>query len=187
MVLILTWYDVRMRNPLLYLMLGYPGAGKTSTAKIIHELTGAEHLWADLVRRDMFGRPKYSHTENIQLYEHMNNLAEKLLNEGIDVIFDTNFNFYKDRLRLRQIAEKSGAKTIVIWVTTPKDTARRRATDGGGHHTRVLGDMPVEEFERMSGHLEPPRSNETVIKIDGTKISADTVRKLLLSHGTNLF
>lgn len=168
-------------------MLGYPGSGKTTTAKIIRQLSGAEHLWADLVRRDMFGRPKYTHTENIQLYGHMNNLAEKLLKEGRDVIFDTTFNFYKDRQRLRQIAHQSGAKAYVIWVTTPKDIARRRATDGGGHHTRVLGDMPVEEFERMSGHLEPPRPDETVIKVDGTKITEDAIRKLLLSHGANLF
>jgi predicted kinase len=168
-----------MREPTLYLMLGYPGAGKTTTARVIHELTGAEHLWADLVRRDMFGKPKYTHTENIQLYEHMNNMAEDLLAQGKDVIFDTNFNFYKDRQRLREIADNYSGQTIVIWVTTPRSIARKRATDGGGHHTRVLGDMPVETFERMSSNLQEPRPDETVVEVDGTKVTPGYIANLL--------
>ena len=33
-----------MQKPTLFMMFGYPGAGKTTTAEIINELTGAEHL-----------------------------------------------------------------------------------------------------------------------------------------------
>lgn len=168
-----------MRQPTLYLMLGFPGAGKTTTAKIIHELTGAEHLWADHIRREMFGTPKYTSLENTQLYEHMNNMTEKLLADGKDIVFDTNFNFFKDRKRLSEMAINYGGRAIVVWVTTPRDVARERATDGGGHHTRVLGDMPVEVFERMSNNLEKPRPNEDVIEVDGTRVTTDYIADLL--------
>lgn len=173
-------------------MLGYPGAGKTTTAKAIHENTGAVHLWADLVRRDMFRTPTYSHTENIQLYEHLNNLVSKYLSAGEDVIFDTSFNFYKDRERLRTIAKEHDAEAFVVWVTTNKGIARKRATNLVGshdenskhnHHTRVLADMPVEDFERMSGNLEEPRPNEKVIEVDGTKVTRDYIAELLAKHG----
>ena len=84
-------------KPTLYLMLGYPGAGKTTTSKVIHALSGAVHLWADQIRRERFGAPTYSHEENLELYDYLNELTSELLRTGQSVIFDTNFNFYKDR------------------------------------------------------------------------------------------
>jgi predicted kinase len=163
----------------LYLMMGYPGAGKTTTAKVIHELTGAVHLWADKIRRERYGRPTYSHSENIALYDHMNRLTDELLAAGNDVIFDTNFSFYKDRQYLRQIAAKLGTTTKLIWVQTPKELAKQRATYGEGHHTRILGDMAPEDFERMAHNLEHPKKDEPYIIVDGTKVSNEYIRQQL--------
>ncbi len=164
----------------LYLMLGYPGAGKTTTARVIHDLTGATHLWADHIRREMFGQPTYSHQENLKLYEHLNQEAADLLAAGNSVIFDTNFNFYKDRQRLREIARDHNATTKLIWVTTPQAIARQRATDGAHKQdTRVLGDMPKVTFERMSANLQPPRTDETYIEVDGTRVTSDYIKQLM--------
>lgn len=158
--------------PTLYLMLGYPGAGKTTVAKLIHEITGATHLWADHIRRERYGRPDYSHSENIALYNHMNDLTAELLAAGNSVVFDTNFNFYKDRKHLRSIAKEHGANTRLIWVKTPREVARKRATAGADQgDTRVLGDMPAATFDRMSSHLEEPRDSEAHVVIDGTKVT----------------
>src|SRR5688500_5646811 len=110
-----------MSRPILYLMLGYPGAGKTTTAKIIHELTGAVHLWADKIRNERFSEPTPSHAENLELYNYLNELTGELLATGQSVIFDTTFNFYKDRQHLREIASRYGAVTQLIWVRTPKE------------------------------------------------------------------
>ncbi len=172
-----------MAHPTLYLMLGYPGAGKTTTAKTIHELTGAVHLWADQIRRERFGTPTYNHEENLKLYEYLNELTAELLRAGQSVIFDTNFNFYKDRERLRQIAKQHGAEVQLLWVTTSKELARKRATDTAvGQHTRVLGNMHNNDFERMAGNLQPPLEDETYIEIDGTKVSNDYISLLLGLH-----
>ena len=161
-------------------MLGYPGAGKTTTAKIIHSLTGAAHVWADHERRQKFDTPTYTHQENLNLYTQLNQQVDQLLASGNSVIFDTNFNFYKDRAHLRGIAARHHAKTIVVWVTTPKEIARARATDNAHlQTTRVLGNMPHETFDRMSRNLEEPHPDETVIELDGTKISEDYLREKL--------
>lgn len=172
-----------MSKPVLYLMLGYPGSGKTTTSRIIHKLTGAVHLWADHIRRERYGTPTYTHQENLELYAHMNELTAELLAAQNDVIFDTNFNFYKDREHLRDIAKTHGAETKLVWVVTPKPIAEERATNGAHiHQTRVLGDMSKANFDRMSRNLQPPRPNEPHITVDGTKITDDYIKQLVLEQ-----
>lgn len=169
-----------MTQPTLYLMLGFPGAGKTTTAKIIHQLTGAVHLWADRERHKRFATPTHSHDENLKLYGTLNREVEDLLAAGQSVIFDTNFNYYKDRQHMREIAARHNAKVKLIWVTTPKELAKERATKlSDNQHTRVWGNMPEEDFERLSGNLQPPREDEQPIKIDGTKVTAEYVERQL--------
>jgi len=169
--------------PTLYLLLGYPGSGKTTASKVIHELTGAVHLWADHIRRERFGTPTYSHKENIALYKHLNELTAELLAAENSVIFDTNFNFYKDRERLRRVAAAHDAKAILIWVRVPKHVAKERATKNAHtQETRVLGDMPVGEFERMSRNLQPPVKGEPYIELDGTRITHAYVQEKLKDY-----
>lgn len=165
---------------ILYLMLGYPGSGKTTVSKIIHELTGAVHLWADRVRRERFGNPRHDHQENIELYDHLNEVTAELLRAGNSVVFDTNFNFYKDREKLGKIADEHGAETKLIWVKTPKDIAKERATaNARQQHTRILGDMPPERWDKIVRNLQPPRENEDTIEVDGTKVTKEYIRPLL--------
>lgn len=161
-------------------MLGFPGAGKTTTAKIIHELSGAVHLWADKVRRERFIHPTHSHQENLELYDHLNEVTAELLRAGNSVVFDTNFNFYKDRQHLRAIAAEHGAETKVVWVKAPGPVAKDRATmSAHTQHTRVLGDMTPEHWQRIADNLEPPRAGEDVIEVDGTKVAKDYLKALL--------
>lgn len=161
-------------------MLGYPGAGKTTCSKVIHELTGAVHLWADHVRHKRFQNPNYSQAENDQLYKQMNQEAYDLLSKGQSVIFDTNFNYYKDREHLRKLAMKAHANTVLLWVTVPKAVAYKRATTDAHKTTNGFAAiMSDQHFNRLSDKLEKPRSEETFIEIDGTKVSPEYISKEL--------
>ena len=169
-----------MSKPKLYLFVGYPGAGKTTVAKVIHENTGAVHLWADKIRRERFENPTYSHEENLQLYAHLNELTGELLRAGNSVLFDTNFNFYKDREHLRQIAEAHNADVVLIWMNTSRELAKHRATEEHHQdHHRVLGVMPSEEFDRMASNLQPPRADEHAIELDGSNLSEEEIKQKL--------
>lgn len=169
-----------MSKPTLYLMLGYPGAGKTTVSKYIHELTGATHLWADQIRNERIKNPSHSHQENLELYRHLNDLTAEFLATGQSVIFDTAFNFYKDRQHLRKIADDHDAETKLIWVTTDKVTSRKRAV----HKNHSIKNtyptpMPLERFERISNDLEPPKPDETAFEIIGGDVTKKLVAKLL--------
>ncbi|MEO8105162.1 MAG: AAA family ATPase [Candidatus Saccharibacteria bacterium] len=165
-----------MTTPILYLFVGYPGAGKTSISKIIHQLTGAEHLWADHVRSEMFGRPAHSTVESQQLYDHLNHEAAQLLTAGKSVIYDTNFNFKSDREALRKVANEHNANTTLIWVTTPLNIACQRAVQQpADQSTRVLGSMTQKEFDAIVAKLEVPDNDENPIKIDGTKFDVESI------------
>jgi len=168
-----------MSRPKLYLFIGYPGSGKTSVAKLIKEATGAVHLWADHERLDMFGVPTHSKAESSKLYEHLNHLTDQLLSEGKSVIFDTNFNFYNDRQYLREIADSHGAETIIVWVNTPKELAKKRAVDDANLRNGYEVTMSNEQFAAIADKLEELHKNEKLIKIDGTKIDKQELMRLL--------
>ncbi len=175
------WYYTNgMNKPTLYLMMGYPGAGKTTTARIIHELTGAVHLWADKIRNERFPHPTHSHEENLALYQHLNELVAELLATGQDVVFDTNFNFFKDRVHLRDIATQHNAQTRLIWVKTPKRLARERATHPAHAERNTYPyKMPLERFDRISREFEPPRENEPCVTIEGNRIDRPYIQEKL--------
>jgi predicted kinase len=169
-----------MTRPTLYLFVGYPGAGKTTIAKIIADATDGVHLWADMERHVMFGTPSHTRTESRELYDHLNTVTDQLLAEGRCVVFDTNFNFRKDRDHMRKIAAKHGAEVRVVWVTTPRDIARHRATeDSDGKPTRIWGNMRLPDFNRLSDNLQTPDDDEDVIRIDGSETDVDAVRQKL--------
>ncbi len=168
-----------MSKPTLYLFIGYPGAGKTKIAQIIAEETGAKHLWADLERHRLFPKPTHSRQESTELYEQLNQAAEYLLAQDKSVVFDTNFNFYNDRQKLRNIAARRGAETVIIWVNTPVDVARDRAVCSNKMRNGYPMNMSDAEFTAIVSKLQPPRKDEKIIKIDGTKIDRAGVMALL--------
>jgi predicted kinase len=168
-----------MSSPTLYLFIGYPGAGKTTTAKLIAERTAGIHLWADHERHKMFPEPSHARDESIQLYEYLNHRAAELLAEGNDVIFDTNFNFYEDRELLREIARTNNANVVIIWLTTPVEVARQRAVCPPDTRNGYVVGMSDEQFDSIVSKLETPRKNEKIIKIDGTKLDARQALDLL--------
>jgi predicted kinase len=166
-------------KPKLYLFVGYPGAGKTSVAKLIAERTGATHLWADEERHKMFAEPTHSEEESLQLYNALNETTDKLLAEGKSVAFDTNFNFKSDRDKLREIANKHGAETVIVWMTTPEAVAHTRSVHAPELRNGYMQGMTHEQFSSIVSKLEAPGENENVIKIDGTNLDTNEAARLL--------
>ena len=168
-----------MSVPKLYLFVGYPGAGKSHVARLIADQTGAVHLWADIVRQQMFEKPCHSRAESKQLYDRLNTETRDLLLDGKSVIFDTNFNYYDDRQLLRSIADKANARTVLVWVTTPESVAHSRAVHAPVTRNGYTVNITADDFARMVGNLQAPRPAEHAVEIDGTNLRPEEVYQAL--------
>ncbi len=157
-------------------MLGYPGAGKTTTAEIIAQLTGAVHLASDKLRLSMFKNPTFSKAEHDELYSKINQMTEELLKSGKSVIYDANLNRYIHRQEKYDIAKNTGAAVLLVWIQADTNLAKRRATElSNGDPKRPYGNLDPATFDRLVDQIEPPRENEKHITLDGTKITSDYV------------
>jgi predicted kinase len=164
----------------LFLFVGYPGSGKTTVANWICEATGAFHIWSDRERHNMFRRPTHSAEESQQLYRQLNERTRDMLDNGQSVVFDTNFNFKKDRDHLRDIAGSVDAEVKLIWMTTEEDVARERALHNKHAERNGYSDaMHAKTFDRIVGHLQPPTGREQPVRLDGRQLDKATALQAL--------
>ncbi len=167
-------------QPALYLLFGYPGAGKTTVAKAIEKLTDAVRLSSDEIRFSHYNQPTFSQQEHDELYSFLNTETKRLLSKGTSVIYDANLNRFQHRQEKYDIAIATGAKAVLLWVQTPKHLAKQRAMHEDrlrfATHNENLGDM----FDRISGVIEQPTDTERPIILDGTKASLQYVAEALL-------
>jgi predicted kinase len=171
-----------MSQPILYMLLGYPGAGKTTTAKIIEKLTGAKRLTSDVERLKMFPDPQFSQLEHTKLYNQLDELTKKLLAGGQSVIYDANLNRYSHRAEKYKICELTNAVPVLIWINTDRKLSETRATDKTRAKLWPAGETPKAMFERIADLIETPRANESPLILNGYDLSPSMVETALNSH-----
>jgi len=168
-----------MNQPILYLMAGYPGAGKTTIASTISKLTGAVHLSSDKTRFELFDTPAFTEEEHKKLYQTLDQETQSLLAEGKSVIYDANLNRYQHRAEKYAICDRLGVKAILVWVQTPRSLAKERATHESRAHFAPRDETLATMFDRVAGVIEPPREFENPIIIDGSNANPDVVARAL--------
>jgi len=163
-------------------MFGNPGSGKTTAAIEIAKLTHAVHLSSDEMRLKMFVKPTFTMKEHAKLYNELDRLTEQLLKDGKDVIYDANLNRYKHRHDKYVICTKTKARSILLWVQTEKEIARRRALDTSRLRLWPENETPEHMFKRISDLIELPSPDEPYIVLDGTKITSAYIKSKLNLH-----
>ncbi|HEY5805785.1 MAG TPA: ATP-binding protein [Candidatus Saccharimonadales bacterium] len=168
-----------MNRPTLFMMFGYPGAGKTTTAKIIQKLTNAEYLSSDDLRLKLFPNPTYSQEEHNAVYAALNKQAEELLRQGKSVIYDANLNRYEHRLEKYELCERAGARAALFWVQAPRELARERAVLRGHHHLVPKDETFESMFDRVTSVIEEPQEDEPLYTLDGANLNESAVAEII--------
>src|SRR5215216_4128645 len=105
-------------TPVVYLLCGFIGAGKTTFAKKLEKKTGAVRITKDewsirLIGQDptIDGYAEHDH----RIIELSRDVAFQLVEKGIDVILDEGFWEKEQRDELRKRIEEMGATSIIYY------------------------------------------------------------------------
>lgn len=155
-------------QPVLVMLYGYPGAGKTHFASQLAEALSAAHLQTDRVRNELFEEVKYDKEEDQVVNNLGQYMAEEFLKAGVSVVLDADMSRLSQRRALRDIARKAHAKPVLIWLQIDIDSAQQRLTKRDRRRTedKYARDYDQTTFQEHIGRMQNP-NNEDYIVISG--------------------
>jgi len=162
---------VQTSTPVLILLYGFPGSGKTHFARQLSDNLQSAHVHGDRIRHELFEKPRYDKEENAIVAQLMDYMTEEFLSAGITVIYDVNAARQTQRRSMREMARKLGAKSVIVWFQMDADTAfaRTRKRDRRKLDDKYARSYTPELFRSYINHMQQP-SNEDYVVVSGKHI-----------------
>jgi predicted kinase len=160
---------VRFNKPLLIMLYGFPGAGKTYFSRNLSEDLECAHVQSDRIRHELFEEPRFDKQENEIIMHLMDYMTEEFLSAGISVIYDTNLVRKSQRVAIRNMANKKHAQTLLVWFQIDPDTAFKRLNkrDRRKADDKFALDYSEEDFRRYASHMQHPEPTEKYVVLSG--------------------
>ena len=141
---------------------GLPGVGKSYVSRRLAGKLPLVVLESDALRQALFRNPGYSAAESARLFEAIHLLIEDLLEKGVSVVLDATSLVERHRQVLYAIADRTGARLIVVRVDAPATVVRQRL------EARTKGDQDHSEadwrvYQMMKPTAEPIRRRHIVV------------------------
>ncbi len=176
-------------KPLLIMLYGYPGSGKSYVARQLASNIQAAHVQGERIRNELFEHPRYDKQENDVIAQLMDYMTQEFLGAGMSVIYDTNALRSAQRHSLREMARKSHAQPLVVWLQIDVESAflRTQRRDRRKADDRYSTSIDRTMFDNVLSYMQNPSAIEDYVVISGkhvftTQLSA-IVKKL---HDMNL-
>lgn len=115
-----------MVSPPFIVVSGLPGTGKSHLCRRLAERLNYPILESDAARKVLFPSPSYTPQENGRLFQACHALIEGVLRKGIPLIYDATNLVEHHREHLYRIADRVGAKLILVRVEAPPEVVQQR-------------------------------------------------------------
>jgi predicted kinase len=141
-------------QPVLVLMHGLSGSGKTWVSSRLLSALPAVRVRSDIERKRLFGISEtatshsapgeglYDERSNRRVYDHLADVARTIMDGGYHAIVDAAFLREGERRRFIELGHDAGVATVIVDVTADRETmqdrlrrrqaARRDASEAGG-------------------------------------------------------
>lgn len=103
-----------MGKPILIIITGLPGTGKTTFARSLATTLDVTHLNSDMVRHNLGKRGHYDIGSKAAVYNELLNRTEEYLQNGASVIVDATF--YKNILRNPYLKLAKRHNVSIKWI-----------------------------------------------------------------------
>ncbi len=152
-------------KPLLILLYGFPGAGKTYFARQLCEYLQAAHLHGDRIRAELFEKPRHDREENEVVTHLLDYMTSEFLSAGLSVVYDTNAMRLSQRRLLRDLARKADAQPVLVWQQIDTDSAFVRANSRDRRRTddKYSPALDRAAFERIAINMQNPTNEEYIV------------------------
>ena len=152
----------------LVVLSGLPGTGKSHFRRRLVARYPLAALESDALRGALFPRPTHAEVENKRLFPAIHVLLDRLLTRGVPVVLDATNLKEANRRVLYRIAEKHGAKLVLVQLTAPRRVARRRlAARARGTDPSDASEAGPPVYERMLAEVEPIERPHFVVDTSG--------------------
>ncbi|WP_406295913.1 ATP-binding protein [Embleya sp. NBC_00888] len=122
-------------SPVVFLLVGLTGSGKTTYARRKLEPQGAVRLSVDEVVHERHGRYGVDYPEHIYFEKEAPVVAElhsrlvELVSEGRDVVWDHRLWPRKDRDAMKKLVESAGGRWRLLYFPVDRDELLRRLAE----------------------------------------------------------
>ncbi|MHC1726605.1 MAG: AAA family ATPase [Syntrophobacteraceae bacterium] len=159
-------YAVQFSRPVLWIICGLPGSGKSAWSEMLSDLFGIAMFSSDEARKDLpeyrahtgpvpFGEGIYRKESRGRVYSRLLSLAQEELKKGRSVIVDATFSLRKWREEALRLAADTDASILFIECCASKEViaervGRRGSEAGGGSDARLMNlSGLLDEFEEF--------------------------------------
>lgn len=143
-------------RPALVILVGAPGSGKSYLGRLIAADLGAEHIQTDVVRKELFPRPRYTPGEAEAVYAVCRRRARMALERGVRVVFDGTNLRERRRASLYRLAEQAGARLVVVVAYAPEAVIRERlARRAAARDPAEASDADWSVYLKLRDEAEP--------------------------------
>lgn len=162
---------LKLSQPTLFLLFGFPGAGKTYFARQLCEELQAAHVQGDRIRFELFNEPRYDKQENNIVNQLMEYMAQEFLQAGMSVVYDVNAMRASQRRILRDMARKNKAQTILVWFQIDIESSFTRVAKRDRRKADDKYSMPLDRttFDSIISSMQNPAVPENYMVVSGKR------------------